>query len=67
VEQDADLIMFIHRERENDRSPQDNQGEKYPPIEAELIIAKQRNGPVGTVKVLFFPAYTRFEALDKNA
>jgi replicative DNA helicase len=67
VEQDADLIMFIHRERENDRSPSDNQGEKYPPIEAELIIAKQRNGPVGTVKVLFFPAYTRFEALDKNA
>lgn len=47
LEQDADLVMFIHR-------PDD--------LEAtELIVAKQRNGPVGTVKVQFSKAYTRFE------
>ncbi len=67
VEQDADLVIFLHRERESDRRADDKSGEKYPPIPTELIIAKQRNGPVGTVDVMFVPAFTRFENLDKSS
>jgi replicative DNA helicase len=66
VEQDADLVMFLHRERESDRRMDEKSTEKYPPIPTELIIAKQRNGPIGTVDVMFIPAYTRFENLDKS-
>lgn len=66
VEQDADLVIFLHRDRESDRKIDDKAAEKYPPIPTELIIAKQRNGPVGTVDVMFLPAFTRFENLDKS-
>jgi len=63
IEQDADMVMFLHRDRgiENDDGPPDS-------IETELIIAKQRNGPVGVVKMAFVPHYTRFEPLayDNN-
>lgn len=56
IEQDADLVMFIYRE------------ELYKPSEenaglAELIIAKQRNGPTGIVKLAFLREFTRFETL----
>lgn len=58
IEQDADVILFIFRE------------EVYKPTEenkgiAEIIIGKQRNGPVGTVELAFIDKYTRFENLDK--
>lgn len=63
IEQDADMVMFLHRERhtDSDDGPPDS-------IETELIIAKQRNGPVGTVRMAFIPHYTRFEPLayDNN-
>jgi replicative DNA helicase len=56
IEQDADAILFIYRDDYYHRdSPE--QGI------AELIIAKQRNGPTGTVKVKFSPEYTRFDNL----
>ncbi|MEQ1433075.1 DnaB-like helicase C-terminal domain-containing protein, partial [Salmonella enterica] len=53
IEQDADLVMFIYRD------------EYYNPEseargEAEIIIAKQRNGPVGTVDLLYQGSITRF-------
>lgn len=51
IEQDADVIAFIHRSRE-----QQDQGL------AELIIGKQRNGPVGVVEMVFLGKYTRFES-----
>jgi replicative DNA helicase len=56
IEQDADLVMFIHRERESDAKSgkEDNSGK------TELIIAKQRNGPVGHVNITFLPRYARF-------
>jgi replicative DNA helicase len=56
LEQDADLILFLYRPSQYK--------EDLPPDEAnitELIIGKQRNGPVGTVKVVFLPQYARFE------
>ncbi|QEN06117.1 replicative DNA helicase [Thiospirochaeta perfilievii] len=63
IEQDADMVMFLHRDRgiDSDDGPPDS-------IETELIIAKQRNGPVGVVKMAFIPHYTRFEPLayDNN-
>jgi len=57
IEQDADVVIFLHRERHGGRDSEEEQGD----IETDLIVAKQRNGPVGTVKLAFLPQYTRFE------
>ena len=54
LEQDADIVMFIYREHEYKPS-EENQGV------AEIIVAKQRNGPTGTVKLAFIKEFTRFE------
>jgi replicative DNA helicase len=62
IEQDADMVIFIHRERETDKKP-DKSGEND--STAELIIAKQRNGPVGFVKVAFVKEYAKFAPLDR--
>ena len=68
IEQDADVIALLHREAYRKDPPtagQDTEGAPVPadPNEnlAELIIAKQRNGPVGTVKLNFVRQSTRFE------
>ena len=62
VEQDADVVMFLHRERKQEVQT----GEAAPEvIETELIIAKQRNGPVGTVTLGFRPKYTEFVSMAK--
>jgi replicative DNA helicase len=56
IEQDADLICFIYRDEVyNPESPDKGC--------AEIIIAKQRNGPIGKIKVAFLGQYTRFEDL----
>jgi replicative DNA helicase len=56
LEQDADVILFLYRARVyKDDVPPDE--EKI----AEVIIGKQRNGPIGTVKLVFLPEYARFE------
>jgi replicative DNA helicase len=57
IEQDADVIMFIYRD---DYYNKENSKE---PGVAEVIIAKQRNGPVGTVKLAFIKANTKFDNL----
>ena len=57
IEQDADIIMFIYRD---DYYHKENSTE---PGVAELIIAKQRNGPTGTVKLAFLKPITKFESL----
>ena len=62
IEQDADMIMFLHREREIDK----RQDERSPYIPTDLLVAKHRNGPVGKVSLLFFNKYTRFESLEKG-
>jgi replicative DNA helicase len=54
IEQDADLIAFIYRDEVyNENSPEKGI--------AEIIIGKQRNGPIGKVKLTFLGEYTRFE------
>ena len=53
IEQDADVCMFIYRE---DYYIQDTEDKNI----AEIIIAKQRNGPIGTVRLAWMPQYTRF-------
>lgn len=60
IEQDADLILFLHRDRETNKSKE----EQSSMIETELIVAKQRNGPVGKTTIAFLPSYTRFESID---
>jgi len=57
IEQDADVVCFIHREEYYDRENEDVKGK------AEIIIAKQRNGPTGSVHLAYMADYTRFENL----
>jgi replicative DNA helicase len=57
IEQDADVVMLLHREDYYRRNDDDYQQDNT----AELIIAKQRNGPTGTVKLTFREKITRFE------
>ena len=53
IEQDADVIMFIYRD---DYYNKDSEMKGI----SEIIIAKQRNGPIGTVELVWLPEYTKF-------
>ncbi|HWG52812.1 MAG TPA: replicative DNA helicase [Gemmatimonadaceae bacterium] len=59
IEQDADLVMFIYRQEVYD-GPTDKDGNSLEG-RAEIIVGKQRNGPIGFVNLFFHKAYTRFE------
>lgn len=58
IEQDADVVMFIYRD---DYYNKDTERKGI----AEIIIAKQRNGPIGTVELVWLPDYTKFANLHK--
>ena len=60
IEQDADLVMFIFREEVYKQDDPELQGK------AEIIIAKQRNGPIGKVRMAFLKNSTRFESLAEG-
>ena len=59
IEQDADLILFIYRDEVYNPETADKG-------KAEIIIAKQRNGPIGTIDLTFLGQYTRFENYASN-
>ncbi|HAJ39854.1 MAG TPA: replicative DNA helicase, partial [Lachnospiraceae bacterium] len=58
IEQDADVVMFLYRD---DYYNKDSEKKNI----AEVIIAKQRNGPIGTVELAWLPNLTKFANLKK--
>lgn len=62
IEQDADVVMFIHREDEGEGGDGEEAAQSRTVIPVELIVAKQRNGPVGSVDLVFLSEFTRFES-----
>jgi len=59
IEQDADVVMFIYRD---DYYNHDSEKKGV----SEIIIAKQRNGPIGTVELAWLPEYTKFANLERS-
>jgi replicative DNA helicase len=60
IEQDADVVMFIHRDEKQNEGGGESGARRSQ--EVELIVAKQRNGPIGAVDLVFLSEYTRFES-----
>ena len=58
IEQDADVVMFIYRDDYYNKDSEDKGI-------AEIIIAKQRNGPIGTVNLVWLPDYTKFANIQR--
>ena len=58
IEQDADVVMFLYRD---DYYNKDTERKNI----SEVIIAKQRNGPIGTVELVWLPDYTKFANMEK--
>ena len=64
IEQDADLVLFLHRERDTERENfTETSGGDIP---TDLIVAKNRNGPTGIVNILFRQRFTKFVSLEKS-
>jgi len=61
IEQDADVVAFIHREAYYNRNEEQTEAEK---ADSEIIVAKQRNGPTGTIHLHFISKYTLFHDPD---
>ena len=61
IEQDADVVMFLYREGYYNRDLSEVEQRV-----AEVIIAKQRNGPIGTVNLLWIPELTKFTDMDRE-
>ena len=64
IEQDADVVAFIHREAYYSKDKEALS--EVDKAKSEIIIEKQRNGPTGTVHMYFNSRYTRFESLDSR-
>jgi len=61
IEQDADIVMLLHRERDVESARGGEEGH-----EAKIIVAKHRNGPTGVVTLRFVPKWTRFESVTHH-
>jgi len=61
IEQDADVVMLLHREDYYRKGEEDWEDKNI----AEIIVAKQRNGPTDSVKLYFESEFTRFENLSQ--
>ena len=64
IEQDADVVMFVHREEYYQTNEEDRERVRG---QAEIIVAKQRNGPIGDVKLLWQHDHTRFVNLEQRS
>jgi len=58
IEQDADVVMFLHGKRDTDKTPEEQAKETA--REVDLLLMKQRNGPTGTIKLVFLKGITKF-------
>jgi replicative DNA helicase len=77
IEQDADVVMFVYREayylqraEPRPHTPEHEEWERrYEELysQAEVIIGKQRHGPIGTIRLAFEPSFTQFRDLDEDA
>ena len=65
IEQDADIVLFLYREKyyENDKNEDSDEIDNSL---TELIVAKNRHGEVGTVKLAFDSEFTRFRAVEED-
>ncbi|MCL4845602.1 MAG: replicative DNA helicase [Acidobacteria bacterium] len=61
LEQDADVVLFIYREDHYRDAGEESDGT------AEIIVGKQRNGPIGSTRLAFIREFTRFENLERHA
>lgn len=69
IEQDADVVMFLHREKTMDHKGDGEDEDEKPTLSAEpaeLIIGKQRNGPIGTIDLVFFRETATYHNLAKQ-
>lgn len=64
IEQDADLVMFIHREEYYETNPEDRERVHG---EADLLVRKQRNGPTGDIKLAWLHDFTRFRNFSQKS
>ena len=72
IEQDADVVMFVYRDEYYESRKKGAKNEEAPEINpikksneghhAEIILAKQRHGPIGTVNLVYFPSFTSFRS-----
>jgi replicative DNA helicase len=66
IEQDADVVMFLHRERESHKSSEEAAERDPKKSKTSLILSKQRNGPVGTINLTFMAQYAKFETWARD-
>ena len=60
IEQDADVVMFIYRDEYYNKEESKSKGI------TELIVAKQRNGPIDKVELVWLPQFTKFESMSRQ-
>ena len=68
IEQDADVVMFLHREDQyftEDEWAQQYPGRPYPKNIVDLIVAKHRNGPTGNLQLFFRDNFVRFDSISR--